>query len=280
MLEIDEDFLKLRPREFKDFIGTHITLRNIKFLLEGNKTDTRQSLINIRNDFKYIDNKKNKHNYVYWYVPFLFKKAFHETDVKIKLDTYHTMRTLLLKNNIFLDEAYIRLLKNQHEVETEREIKDEIVSIVNISYTFSRMFFGSERLSNFLNGTFEQIEKFVLSDEFFQRPLPYKYKKPKEPKTKTKPTSVVYFLQEKTTNRVKIGKTSDVNTKKFFSVIPPFDWEVIHTIEHKEFGLLETHLHNFFKEKRHTGEWFNLEQHDIALIKSLNSPRTLKKVDF
>jgi hypothetical protein len=92
---------------------------------------------------------------------------------------------------------------------------------------------------------------------------------PKPRSKKKRPMSGwVYILQAGPF--YKIGKTKNVDRRVGqLATLPPFDIEIIHTIKTKDMGQLELELHEKFAEKRKRGEWFELEEGDIAWLKTL-----------
>jgi hypothetical protein len=47
----------------------------------------------------------------------------------------------------------------------------------------------------------------------------------------------------------------------------PMEYEVIHTIEHHNYKLIEKELHNRFRDKKVLREWYALDDLDIQRIK-------------
>lgn len=75
----------------------------------------------------------------------------------------------------------------------------------------------------------------------------------------------VYLLQGG--NYYKIGHSKDVPTR-LSQISPklPFPTQVIHTIKTDDMAELEKALHKRFKDKRTNGEWFVLNDADVAWI--------------
>lgn len=82
----------------------------------------------------------------------------------------------------------------------------------------------------------------------------------------------VYLLQSPT-GAYKIGRTiNPANRLKTFTVKLPFEVEYICTIKTPDMVALEQELHARFASKRINGEWFALNDEDIAYIKGLAAP--------
>lgn len=78
----------------------------------------------------------------------------------------------------------------------------------------------------------------------------------------------VYFIRE-SHGLVKIGKTVDIRRRiSSLSSILPYNIEPILVIETPKADLLETYLHQFFIDKRVKGEWFDLSENDIEVVKA------------
>ncbi|QST02277.1 GIY-YIG nuclease family protein (plasmid) [Pontibacillus sp. ALD_SL1] len=80
----------------------------------------------------------------------------------------------------------------------------------------------------------------------------------------------VYFVQESVTNKVKIGRTKDLERRgSEFIAKMPWDMITLHTIETNNSMLTERLFHEHFKEKRIAStEWFELSREDINYIQS------------
>lgn len=79
----------------------------------------------------------------------------------------------------------------------------------------------------------------------------------------------VYFIQQETTNYVKIGFTKEDPIKRLSTLktSSPFDLKIIGLIETDNCVKKESDLHNIYKEKRVKGEWFLLSDEEIQFIK-------------
>jgi hypothetical protein len=78
----------------------------------------------------------------------------------------------------------------------------------------------------------------------------------------------IYILQAG--QYYKIGRTNDLN-QRMTQIQPklPFETELIHTIETSDPASDESYLHRKFASKRTNGEWFELDEGDIAWLKTL-----------
>lgn len=82
---------------------------------------------------------------------------------------------------------------------------------------------------------------------------------------------VVYLIRDKdVTGLVKIGRSMSVRRRfNSFGVDLPFETEVVLIIETDQCVSLETSLHRLCAKKRVRGEWFALDDDDIAAIRRL-----------
>lgn len=69
----------------------------------------------------------------------------------------------------------------------------------------------------------------------------------------------------------KIGRSKNVPDRlKLFEVKLPFNFEIIHLFPCCDMVDAERQLHLIFGEKRVNGEWFELSNSDIAIIKTVH----------
>lgn len=81
----------------------------------------------------------------------------------------------------------------------------------------------------------------------------------------------VYLLKAET-GHWKIGRTKDPNDRlRTFNVKLPFKVEYEHLIKCRHANEVESALHEHYMLKRINGEWFDLSDDDIALIKGMQS---------
>lgn len=95
----------------------------------------------------------------------------------------------------------------------------------------------------------------------------------KAPGRKTKPvlpkSGYIYLVRELSESHVKIGKTRNIKDRvRTFSVKLPFKVETIHELLVKDMHDAEKVLHRHFSRSRVGGEWFELTDDDIDLIKT------------
>lgn len=88
--------------------------------------------------------------------------------------------------------------------------------------------------------------------------------------TKSKKRGYVYLVRAET-GEYKIGYSMDVENRiKAFSVQPPFDYQLVHSIPVDDMIQAEAALHKRFSGKRIKGEWFALEDGDVEEIMQLS----------
>jgi len=77
----------------------------------------------------------------------------------------------------------------------------------------------------------------------------------------------IYVLQAD--QYYKIGQTVDLD-RRLTQIVPqlPFPAELAHTFHTSDMNATETALHEKFADKRTHGEWFRLDEDDIAWLKS------------
>lgn len=79
----------------------------------------------------------------------------------------------------------------------------------------------------------------------------------------------VYFIQEDFSDRVKIGKTENLEQRmETFGVKLPFQIKLIHSIVSENHNYTEKLFHIHFSDRHTNGEWFELSDKDIQWIKS------------
>jgi len=83
----------------------------------------------------------------------------------------------------------------------------------------------------------------------------------------------VYLLRAES-GHYKIGRTKNPESRRgTFGVQLPFEVEFEHLISCMDMFALEAELHARFAEKRVNGEWFTLNEEDVAYIKSLGTEK-------
>ena len=70
----------------------------------------------------------------------------------------------------------------------------------------------------------------------------------------------------------KIGRTTNLERRiKDLGIKLPYEPELLHVIQTNNIYWAESHLHSFFADKKIRGEWFNLNERDIAMLKQLDT---------
>ncbi|ANU16429.1 hypothetical protein BBI11_04870 [Planococcus maritimus] len=88
----------------------------------------------------------------------------------------------------------------------------------------------------------------------------------------------VYFVQEQMNGSFKIGKTKHVERyMNLFVVKLPFENKLIHLIKSGDHHQTKAAFHQHFKNKRLEGEWFALNQDDVAWLKAGRYPETIQQ---
>ncbi|MCU7667511.1 GIY-YIG nuclease family protein [Bacillus thuringiensis] len=264
--------LEMRPKELKKWTGDIIVIRNIKYILEGNKSDKLYALRNLRYMLRGIE--LNKSSYLLLAIPFLLLYAPSIEDKKIKTEIYNLLPGLYIATFLRLkpDNELLDILRNNLSLEKDEEILNIISNTIEALTKSPFLFKYGKTISDYTEHSLSDSEQLILTSDAFNHPLPYIYK-PREPQIAMDAVSAIYFLQEQDNHRVKIGKAKNLKTKKFFAVKPPFDWKIIHTIEHANYSALETYFHKLFKLKRVNGEWFKLTEEDIEFVKKFESEK-------
>lgn len=105
----------------------------------------------------------------------------------------------------------------------------------------------------------------------------YKPRK-KTPKGTRQLDGYVYLLKELNGTSYKIGKTANPKSRRrTFGVKLPFAVDYVHTIETDDMHQLEKLLHQRFASKRIRGEFFELDDKDVAFIVSLGVKCTIEQ---
>lgn len=89
----------------------------------------------------------------------------------------------------------------------------------------------------------------------------------------------VYLIRSK--YGFKIGKTVNMKSRtRLFEVKLPFPIQVEHCAWFENYTEAERSQHDFFRSKRLEGEWFDLNESDIAHIKTLGKPATPEELNI
>lgn len=89
--------------------------------------------------------------------------------------------------------------------------------------------------------------------------------RPSKPKPQR---GVVYFIRDDK-GRVKIGKAKNMKYRMGEYTKLPFEPELVHLIESNDYHMTEHKFYVLFAQKRLRGEWFNLTNEDIQMIKKI-----------
>ncbi|MGM0898600.1 MAG: GIY-YIG nuclease family protein [Bacillota bacterium] len=88
----------------------------------------------------------------------------------------------------------------------------------------------------------------------------------------------VYFVQEHMNGSFKIGKTKHVERyMNLFVVKLPFENKLIHLIKSGNHHQTKAAFHQHFKDKRLEGEWFALNQDEVAWLKAGQYPAAIQQ---
>src|SRR5689334_10696760 len=79
----------------------------------------------------------------------------------------------------------------------------------------------------------------------------------------------VYLIYFGVDNYYKIGIAKDIDRRLASMTMMPFEHTVEHLIKTDDTSVIESSFHEYFRNKRVRGEWFNLNDTDIALFKSM-----------
>ncbi|MBU9674739.1 GIY-YIG nuclease family protein [Planococcus sp. CP5-4] len=88
----------------------------------------------------------------------------------------------------------------------------------------------------------------------------------------------IYFVQEHMNGSFKIGKTKHVERyMNLFVVKLPFENKLIHLIKSGNHHQTKAAFHKHFNDKRLEGEWFSLNQDDVAWLKAGDYPAAIQQ---
>lgn len=83
----------------------------------------------------------------------------------------------------------------------------------------------------------------------------------------SKQIGYVYFIQNKSSGLIKIGRTTDIERRiAEFTKMFSFPIELIQHFKTLNYEKIEKSFHAFYKPKRKYGEWFKLDELDIEQI--------------
>jgi len=113
---------------------------------------------------------------------------------------------------------------------------------------------------------FKDDMKKIRSEEFKEYYKNFK-KDNDKPKRKHDERKQTYLLVNKSNNRYKIGES--INPKGRLITLRSEEPEIEFLYSCKSTIVSERQLHDEFKDKRHIGEWFNLQDNDLLRIKKM-----------
>lgn len=260
----EEEFFSYDAKELKEFFGKDTIARNMKFLLEGNKTQKLQVMKNIRYWVKF----EGMNEYVSITLPFLIASLAFE-DNSIRLDAAKTIKHIAREYRLNFDdwtETLIRININK-SLENENVYK-EMDRIINPFW--KRLY--SDIIYRQID--FAENEREIWKHPKFKSQIPkkFQFKQKKESSLKQYNGGCVYLIREMEQGRIKIGKSKSVeNRLKHFGIALPFRIEEVYFIATRNYDELEQHLHKRYAHKRVNGEWFDLNDKDIQEIKRIKS---------
>jgi hypothetical protein len=256
-----EEFFLCDAKALKNFYGNAIIARSMKFLLEGNKTQKHQVMMNIRYWVKF----NNMQKYVSNTLPFIISCLVLEEN--ISLDAVKTIHHITNKYSFYFNEDTKTIIRENVK---KYEGNENISNIVN--WIINPFHFGST--VKIYQKDLIEIEKDVRGHSAFNPSIPkkYQFKAAKYSHLKNYNGGCVYLIREMEQGRIKIGKSKNVVKRlKHFGIALPFQIEEVHFIATKNYDELEQHLHKKYAYKRVNGEWFDLDENDIEEIKKIKS---------
>ena len=99
-----------------------------------------------------------------------------------------------------------------------------------------------------------------------------RHRTPRATETPTPEHGFVYVLQAGEFYKIGVSKHVDSRIKQL-ATLPPFDLELICTIETADMYGLEKVMHMRFDHVRVKGEWFELDSHDVDAIRAFAANR-------
>ena len=91
----------------------------------------------------------------------------------------------------------------------------------------------------------------------------------------------VYVVNINETNKYKIGFTKNLKARlQAFRTAIPFKLNLIHYVETKHYVSLEKLIHSQFKNYRRKGEWFELNENELAELEEVFSFLSTSSSDF
>lgn len=182
---------------------------------------------------------------------------------KISPDMFYDIQSFVLGlgNNREQMYAFEELHRNYAGYELREHFEDAIQSV-----------FSKENLEYIVDHTsFPEIKN--NAETILKGEIPY----PKRESIRNSQTSFrtprkgyIYLIFLEKTNSYKIGRAINIESRlETFGVKFPEPIITIHTYFSDDYIEEEKRLHSIFKNKRVTGEWFNLEKEDVEYICSI-----------
>jgi hypothetical protein len=131
---------------------------------------------------------------------------------------------------------------------TTRELKDNAFDALQEVNDNGETFKNRRLANNILCQLFPEQSKDLLPGE-------------------SKQIGYVYFIQNKTSGLIKIGRTRDIERRvAIFTRLFSFPIDLIQHFKTLNYEMIEKSFHTFYKSKRKYGEWFKLDEQDIEQI--------------
>ncbi|WP_197246395.1 GIY-YIG nuclease family protein [Cytobacillus firmus] len=260
----EEEFFSYDAKELKQFFGKDTIARNMKFLLEGNKTQKLQVMKNIRYWVKF----RCTNEYVSITLPFLIASLEFE-DYSIRLDAAKTIKHIAREYRLSFDDWTENLIRiNINKIPENENANKEIDRLMN---PFWKRLYSTNIYGQI---DFAENEKEVREHPKFKSGIPkqFQFRQKKKSSLKQYNGGCVYLIREMEQGRIKIGKSKSIeNRLKHFGIALPFRIEEVYFIATRNYDELEQVLHKKYAHKRVNGEWFDLNDKDIQEIKRIKS---------
>lgn len=164
-----------------------------------------------------------------------------------------------------IDSTFLR--HNDSTFLTKKELKWFILRLCNAYKKYDEIDIDNE---NILIKEYqqEQLRKMNLANDNYRT-------ESKPPRKKTE--GHIYFITYDN-KYYKIGKAKNLKNRiKVFSVEMPGEISVTHTVHSKDTWLTENLFHEYFKQKRIKGEWFDLSEKDLEYVKKGKYTKAIMK---
>jgi len=112
----------------------------------------------------------------------------------------------------------------------------------------------------------------IVPDDFVSKWNKSTRRRIEEAESTERDKSGYVYLAKSETGHFKIGLSINPAKRiKIFDTKMPVAVELVHTIPADDMRQAEGILHGRFADKRHEGEWFNLDQGDVAYVRKLTA---------